>query len=195
MGLLGLLLWFLLKDATQTTTPGCASCLASCSYVSTNGCVAGLESNSLPTTGACTMSAMMAACTQCSTAGCAPAPAPAPAGPTRTCVIWGDPHILTFDNKRVDFYTEGQYWIVKSAQVSVQGLYKPTHATSGLSVMKAIAFGGPFMRGNKIIIETQNAYFIPAGGVQQPIISGFPSNYDNADIHVHYDNVGQAMQK
>merc|ERR1712217_556163 len=89
----------------------------------------------------------------------------------------------------------GQYWLVKSTTVHIQGLYRPTHATSGLSVMKAIAFGGPFMRGNKIIIETQNAYFIPAGGAQQAIITGFPANFDQGDLHVRYDSMGATMQK
>jgi len=133
---------------------------------------------------------MMAACTQCSTAGCAPAPAPAPAGPTRTCVVWGDPHILTFDNKRVDFYTQGEYWIVKSAQVWIQGLYKPTHATSGLSVMKGIAFGGPFISSHKLIIGTDSATFDG-----QPILTTFPSSYSSAGISVQYNGQGATMQE
>jgi hypothetical protein len=97
---------------------------------------------------------------------------------------------LTFDNKRVDFYTQGQYWIVKSATVFIQGLYKPTHATSGLSVMKAIAFGGPFMQGHKLIIETQNAFWDGT-----PIIGGFPSDFSNAIVQVHYNSVGSTMQE
>merc|ERR1712087_147604 len=146
--------------------------------------------------GPCSKARILKACTQCAQidATCRLEPEP-PLGAAKTCVIWGDPHIMTFDNKRVDFYTQGQYWIVKSTTVHIQGLYKPTHATSGLSVMKAIAFGGPFMRGNKIIIETQNAYFIPAGGVQQPIITGFPSDFDQGDLHVHYNSIGATMQK
>merc|ERR1719210_2998049 len=122
----------------------------------------------------------------------APVPAPRPApSPSATCIVWGDPHVLTFDNKRVDFYTQGQYWLVKSATVQIQGLYKPTHATSGLSVMKAIAFGGPFLKGHKLVIETQNAYFDG-----RPILGGFPSDYDNAPlgINVHYNSQGATMQ-
>merc|ERR1719384_538781 len=146
--------------------------------------------------GPCSQVAITKACMQCASFGnqCAaietPTPGPQP-GPSGTCVVWGDPHILTFDKKRVDFYTQGQYWLVKSATVQIQGLYKPTHATSGLSVMKAIAFGGPFLKGHKLVIETQNANFDG-----KPILGGFPSDYDNGPlgINVHYNSQGSTMQ-
>merc|ERR1712187_456383 len=104
----------------------------------------------MPATGPCSKMAITKACMQCASFGeqCAPDPTPGPQG---TCVVWGDPHILTFDRKRVDFYTQGEYWIVKSTTVHIQGLYRPTHATSGLSVMKKIAFGGPFLKNHVLI--------------------------------------------
>merc|ERR1712050_369034 len=68
--------------------------------------------------------------------------------------------------------------------------YKPTHATSGLSVMKAVAFGGPFMQGHKLIIEVNAASFDG-----QPILAGFPSNFDNEIAHVHYNAQGVTLQE
>merc|ERR1739844_269003 len=112
-----------------------------------------------------------------------------PVGPPGTCVVWGDPHILTFDKKRVDFYTQGEYWIVKSTTVQIQGQYKPTHATSGLSVLKAIAFGGQFLKNNKLVIGTTSASW---NG--QPILAGFPATYSNALVQAQYDGNGATMQ-
>jgi len=96
---------------------------------------------------------------------------------------------LTFDNKRVDFYTPGEYWIVKSTTVWIQGLYKPTHATSGLSVMKEIAFGGPFMQSHKLIVGATTASFDG-----QMILTGFPSDFKHALVTARFDGVGATMQ-
>jgi len=118
--------------------------------------------------------------------GCAPQVTPGPVG---TCVVWGDPHVLTFDKKRVDFYTQGEYWIVKSQTVFIQGRYRPTHATSGLSVLKEIAFGGPFMQGHTLIIGTTTATFDGAA-----ILAGFPAQWNNQFVTAQYDGNGATMQ-
>jgi hypothetical protein len=110
--------------------------------------------------------------------------------PSGTCVIWGDPHILTFDQKRVDFYTPGQYWLVKSASVWIQGEYRPTHATSGLSVMKKIAFGGPFLQSNKLIISSTVATF---NG--QVILASINTEFNQGGVVAKYDTLGATMQK
>jgi len=192
--LIPLLLWWLLKDNTPTTTPqpDCFTCLSTCPAAVTNRCVTVLKSKMVPPTGLCSISNLAKNCVQCNMfPGCQPAtPAPSPPGAAGTCIVWGDPHIKTFDQKRVDFYTQGQYWIVKSQQVQIQGLYKPTHATSGLSVLKEIAFGGPFMQNHKLIIGTNTASWDG-----QPIIGGFPANFVNSIVQVHYDGQGQTLQE
>jgi len=189
--LLGLLLWFLLKDATATTTPvaGCNGCLATCQYVLSNGCATTLQAGALPTTGLCSMTAIVKGCMQCAVL-CPTTPTAAPpVGAAKTCVVWGDPHILTFDNKRVDFYTPGEYWLVKSTTVLIQGKYAATHATAGLAVMKQIAFSGAFMQGHKLIIGTLTATLDG-----QPILAGFPSQFNQDGVVAKYDGVGATMQ-
>merc|ERR1711870_106838 len=139
--------------------------------------------------GPCSQAMVLKACANmCSSFG---PQCQAPAGPPGTCVVWGDPHIMTFDQKRVDFYTPGQYWIVKSDTVWIQGLYQPTHATSGLSVLKAIGFGGAFMKGNKLVIGATAASATWNG---QPILTMFPSNFQNELVTAAYDSNGATMQ-
>merc|ERR1712151_1061238 len=110
--------------------------------------------------------------------------------PPGTCVVWGDPHLLTFDRKRVDFYSQGEYWIVKSTTVHIQGMYRPTHATSGLSVMKKIAFGGPFLKNHVLIVGATTATWDGA-----PILGTFPSSWNFQQLVVaKYDSLGSTMQ-
>merc|ERR1712048_1179073 len=113
---------------------------------------------------------------------------PQPEGQVSTCVLFGDPHVMTFDHKRVDFYTPGEYWIVKSQNVHIQARYKPTHTTSGLSVTKEIAVGGPFMQGHVLRISALSAAFD-----DEPILTGFPSDFTNEIVQIHYNSRGGTL--
>merc|ERR1711994_755964 len=116
-----------------------------------------------------------------------PVPVPAPAfGAFGVCVGWGDPHIRTFDGTRADYYSSGEYYIVKSGIISIQGRYLPTKFTNGLAVTKLVAIGGSLLKGNKLIIGPLAATWNGA-----PILGGFPSHFQQPGLlTVDYDNVG-----
>ena len=87
------------------------------------------------------------------------------------CTIHGDPHITVFDHAEssvlaldeknddsADFYGWGDFWLVKSEQVSIQGRYCKVYypkASEPLnhSYLTSMAVSGPFMKGHKVIIE------------------------------------------
>jgi hypothetical protein len=123
-------------------------------------------------------------------------PTPPTPGPSKHCKIFGDPHVVTFDGQSASFYSQGEYWTVKSTTVWIQGRYMPTPVTNGLSVMKEVAIGGPFLDGkdgkkNVLRISSLTATFNDV-----PIISGFPDAWENSDpmIKVVTDGSGQVMQ-
>jgi len=116
----------------------------------------------------------------------APPPAPPPAvGAFGTCTGWGDPHIRTFDGMRSDYYSSGEYYLVKSNKISIQARYLPTKFTHGLAVTKILAIGGPLLKGNKLLIGPLVATWNGA-----PILGGFPSHFSKPGVTVDYDNVG-----
>jgi len=108
------------------------------------------------------------------------------------CTVWGDPHIRTFDGLRADYYSPGEYWIVKSADVHIQGRYLPTRMTSGLAVTKILAVGGPVLKGNKLFITPRKAFWN-----EEPILQAFPSDFSDPKhfVQMRLDNVGEVLQK
>jgi hypothetical protein len=132
-----------------------------------------------------------------------PTPAPIPGTPAPTpgvpgiCRVFGDPHVITFDGARASFYSAGEYWLVKSNTVWIQARYAPTPVTNGLSVVKEVAIGGPFLdsstgQNNVLRISALRASF---NG--QPIITGFPDQFDSQDpaIQVTTDSSGEVLQE
>jgi len=125
----------------------------------------------------------------------APTPAPLPLGAVKTCLIFGDPHALTFDGQRADYYTPGEYWIVKSKTIWIQGKYQPTRMTNGLAVTKEVGISGPLMKNHKLVIGVD---FITWDGttIQQGFDQlGFTWQHTAPAVSLVYNSQGTIMQK
>jgi len=119
-----------------------------------------------------------------------------PTGPTKPCTIFGDPHVFTFDGSHEDYYTPGEYWIVRSDTVKIQGFYSALPMTNGLAVLKALAISGPFIKGNKLILQSMDkgSGIVLYNG--QPVLPSFPMSWKSPDglISIDYNNVGGTIQ-
>lgn len=77
-----------------------------------------------------------------------------------TCVLWGDPHIKSFDHSRLVFYSEGDFWIVRSPAIKIQGRFQATDWTkkndhTDYSSMTSVIVSGSFMNGGgKIQVDS-----------------------------------------
>merc|ERR1719210_1885862 len=69
-------------------------------------------------------------------------------GPAGECIFWGDPHLITFDGSRPSFYGDGEAWIVKTAEIKIQGRCMGTKHTKGLASTNKIAVSGSFINNH-----------------------------------------------
>jgi len=96
----------------------------------------------------------------------------------------------SFDHQHADYYTPGEYWLVKSQYVWIQARYLPIRATNGLGVTKVLAVGGPFLRGHKLFV---GATWASWDG--RPVLQGFPSDFSVPGLaEMHYNGQGRVMQ-
>jgi hypothetical protein len=106
--------------------------------------------------------------------------------------MWGDPHIETFDHSFVDFFGEGEYWIVKSQDIKIQARYKATPFTNGLSATQEVIIGGPFL-----VHHTLSVGPMEEGRIlwdKQPILEEFPSEFDTGCCgKVTYSSQGELV--
>jgi len=117
---------------------------------------------------------------------------PKPLGPPGHCLMWGDPHVETFDHSYANFYDQGEWWVVKSPMVWIQGRFLATPFTKGLAATHAIAVGGNFMQGHTIIVgPMENGQILIDG---QPQCANFPSQCGIPGVaKVTYNGQGQLV--
>jgi hypothetical protein len=111
--------------------------------------------------------------------------------------VYGDPHVKTFDGTHASFYSGGEYWLVKSSTVWIQARYAPTPITNGLSVVKEVAIGGPFLDSSSGKANVLRISALTASFNGQPIIPDFPDQWDSQDptIQVVTDASGEVLQQ
>merc|ERR1711976_1101396 len=87
---------------------------------------------------------------------------------------------------------EGEFWVVKSPMVWLQGRFLATPFTKGLAATHAIAVGGPFMQGHTIIVGPMDNGQILIDG--QPACTSFPSTCGIAGVAtVSYNGAGKLV--
>jgi len=120
------------------------------------------------------------------------------AQPAKKCTMWGDPHIIAFDQvnqikeQALSFYGDGDFWLVKTPEISIQGRFEGTKYTVGLAATNQIVVGGAFLGNHKIEVGTQDSKILTVDG--QPVFASFPAApYKAADgsFTVTYDAQGE----
>jgi len=129
-----------------------------------------------------------------------------------TCVIWGDPHIITFKThqhrlaehpQREEFFrtrawktdqftvnAAGLYWLVKSDRVQIQGGYVKNE-TSNSTTLTSLAVGGAFLQDRVLIIRPLAGRTTWDG---EEILTSLPSEFQNEYVHAKY-HAGTKMVK
>jgi len=115
---------------------------------------------------------------------------PPPVGPPGHCLLWGDPHVETFDHGFPNFYSAGEFWIVKTKVLWIQGDFRPTPYTNGLAATIQIAMK---VQSNTVIVGPIQNGQITINGVPQ--CTTFPSTCGSADgvIRVAYNGQGNLV--
>merc|ERR1719190_188538 len=120
---------------------------------------------------------------------------PHPPMPAKVCTLWGDPHVITFDqvgtdkNQATSFYGDGDFYIVKSSTVVIQGRFEGTKYTEGLAATNRIVVGGTFLHGHKIEVGTRESGVLTVDG--QPVMTSFPSSYTGPGFTLRYNDRGE----
>jgi len=102
-------------------------------------------------------------------------------GEERTCVVWGDPHVYTFDSDHrhhVDVMERGDFWLVNSELISIQARTWNSFAAQGSS-LRAIMVSGSFIGGHRLLIEAMDGR-VRWDDLQ--ILQDMPSNFEVPEL-------------
>eukprot|EP00928_Gymnodinium_smaydae_P088632 TRINITY_DN726_c0_g1_i2.p1 TRINITY_DN726_c0_g1~~TRINITY_DN726_c0_g1_i2.p1 ORF type:complete len:869 (+),score=195.53 TRINITY_DN726_c0_g1_i2:67-2607(+) len=133
-----------------------------------------------------------------------------------SCVVWGDPHILTFDVQRlrrerhpqreaflrthgwqddqVSVHKAGTYWLVRSARVHIQASYEHPPGQPNVTALSVLAVGGPFLNNNTLIMRPLNGKstwngkeILPVGELPSAFVNDQVSAFYHADAELVKD--------
>lgn len=110
--------------------------------------------------------------------------------PLGTCIVMGDPHILTFDNPigRIDDITQlvkGDYVVMASDELKIDGRFGYSDRFPAEASLTGLAIHGPLIKDQKLVVE----YRGPKKGKEGfkvwwndvEILQDFPSTFTSAD--------------
>ena len=81
-------------------------------------------------------------------------------------------------------YTSGDYWLVKNDQIKIQGRYGTTiYTPSNMSALLALAFSGPWLWNDTLIIEPEEGKITYNG---TSILTTFPAEFSNKISRLKY---------
>lgn len=76
--------------------------------------------------------------------------------PWGKCAVFGDPHVVTFDRimgPSTRQFSQGDYWLVNSPRLSIQGRFGFTHRFPNASSTLGVAVSGPLIMDHKLVVE------------------------------------------
>lgn len=117
--------------------------------------------------------------------------APPAVSAPKDCLLWGDPHIETFDGSFPNIYAEGEYWIVKSRDIQIQGRLLATPFTNGLAATHQVSVGGAFMGFHKFTVGPMENGQITCD--DQDILNEFPSTAVCGPVVLDYTSEGKLV--
>lgn len=110
------------------------------------------------------------------------------------CKLWGDPHVITFDGSRAVFYSEGDFWLIKSDSLKIQGRFQATswtrqHDGTDYSSMTAIVVTGGMLDEHKLTVEDASGRITCD---QHEILQGFGESICGP-AQVSFDSQGELV--
>lgn len=121
------------------------------------------------------------------------------------CKVFGDPHIIGFDKgsnfltfdkvddplQTMDNFDRGDFWLVKSPLVHIQGRYNVVDKRKQNSYLRVLAVGGPFLKNNTLIIGNRKSKVL---WNKQTILEQVGSEFRNKYMIAKYHSDSKLVQ-